>query len=151
MANHAATYRMLDRIIDLSNGEIRKLCGAPVGIGPRPFQVLLYLINRPGRVASFDDLLQGVWRLEDDRHLCADAFERRRLLVKQTVKRAREALGDDAKRPRFIAFRRAEPDAPSGYALIAPVSEVPSQPWERPPAGYGRGGAAVWRDVRAGG
>lgn len=125
MTESNSVFRILDWIVDPTREQLRRPCGAAVSIGPRPFQVLMQLTRRPAEVITFDELLESVWRLKDDRHLCADSFERRRLLVKQTIKRAREALGDDAKAPRYIAFRRAAPQSPSGYALVAPVIRIP--------------------------
>lgn len=143
MADSEFVFRMLDWVIDPTRGQLRRSCGAPVAIGPRPFQVLVTLARRPAEVLTFDDLLERVWRLKDDRHLCADAFERRRLLVKQTVKRAREAVGDDAKAPRYIAFRRADADRPAGYAMVAPVVATPRA------AAYGARAAVGGSEIEA--
>lgn len=80
---------------------------------PLPFEFLCYLIKHPGQVISREELLKSVW---DNRVVSDDA-------IRRVVKKLREALGDDAKSPRYIKTIPLK-----GYSLIAPISPV------KPPA-----------------
>ncbi len=96
--------------------------GEELPLRPRPFAVLLYLIENPQRVVTKDELIERVWEgtaVSDD------------ALVK-CVGDIRKALGDDSRNQRFVktvskggyrfigAFEEA---APTDYALVE-VDEV---------------------------
>lgn len=85
-----------------------------VRLEARLLGLLLELAARPGQVVSIDDLLDRVWA---GVIVTPDS-------VYQAVAALRRLLGDDPRRPRYIAT------APRlGYRLIAPV-----EPWTEPPA-----------------
>jgi DNA-binding response OmpR family regulator len=61
------------------------LDGAPLALTPKEFGVLEYLITRPGRVVSSEELLEHVWDAN------ADPFTQ---TVRVTVGTLRRKLGD---------------------------------------------------------
>jgi len=75
-------------------------------IEPKAVQVLLELAARPGRFVSKEQLFSSVWA---DRPVTDDCLTR-------AVHALRQALGDDAREPRFIETRTG-----SGYRLITDV------------------------------
>ncbi len=79
-----------------------------VPLRPKAFRVLHYLLERPGRLVTKDELLSAVW---------GDAAVTDAVL-KVCIGEIREALGDDSSAPSFIetAHRR-------GYRFICPVEE----------------------------
>ncbi|WP_299974497.1 winged helix-turn-helix domain-containing protein [uncultured Pseudoteredinibacter sp.] len=70
---------------------------------------LLYLAQRPGELASREELLEHVWR---GRVVSDDSLRR-------AVKKLRLALGDDAKNPIYIKTKPLQ-----GYVLVAPVRAI---------------------------
>jgi TolB-like protein/Tfp pilus assembly protein PilF len=105
--------RIADLRVDPTLDEVRK-DGRTIKLEPRAMQLLMCLVERAGQVVSVDELLDTVWK---EVVVSQDS-------VYAAVAALRRMLGDDPKRPRYIAnvVRR-------GYRLIAPVS-----PWEEPPA-----------------
>lgn len=70
---------------------------------------LLYLAQKPGEVASREELLEHVWQ---GRVVSDDSLRR-------AVKKLRLALGDDAKNPIYIKTKPLQ-----GYVLVAPVRTI---------------------------
>jgi DNA-binding winged helix-turn-helix (wHTH) protein/tetratricopeptide (TPR) repeat protein/TolB-like protein len=103
-------------------------------LAPKPFETLLYLASRAGRVVSKAELMERLW---------PDTFVTDDVLV-QCVVDIRRALGDTAKSPHFIQTipRRGyqlmvEPEAlprTNGHPLLseAPTAPLPGEPL--PPA-----------------
>lgn len=97
-----------------------------VKLEPKVMQVLCFLARRPGSVVSREELEAAAWpRMV----VTSDA-------VTGTIIKLRKALGDDARRPRYI-----ETVSKSGYRLIAqvgrgstaaPASPPSAQPRRRP-------------------
>jgi DNA-binding winged helix-turn-helix (wHTH) protein len=82
-----------------------------VAIRPKNLEVLCYLVERHGQLVSKDELLEKVWqsrRVEE-------------AVLKVCINELRQALGDNAHLPRFIATISRR-----GYRFIAPVTEVRS-------------------------
>jgi predicted ATPase/DNA-binding winged helix-turn-helix (wHTH) protein len=77
-----------------------------IHVEPQVFDVLHYLLVHRDRVVSKDELLDGVW---GDRFVSASALTSR-------VKAARQALGDDGIRQRYIKTTHGR-----GYQFIADV------------------------------
>jgi non-specific serine/threonine protein kinase len=79
-----------------------------IPLRPKAFALLGYLIGRPGRLVTKEELLEAVW----PETFVGDA------VLKVTIRQLREALEDDAKSPRYIetAHRR-------GYRFIGRVAE----------------------------
>ena len=78
-----------------------------VSLMPKPFAVLRYLIEHPGRLVTQDELLTAIW---PDTYLQPEVLRRYILEI-------RRALGDDPDQPRFIkTFPKR------GYEFIAALS-----------------------------
>jgi DNA-binding winged helix-turn-helix (wHTH) protein len=93
--------------------------GAPVGLPPRLFDTLAYLVAHAGRVVERDELLRAVWggRVVDESNL------------KQTIFSLRKALQAGADGDRLIVT------APTrGYLFAAPV-RLETVPAGAPPEG----------------
>ncbi len=101
--------------VDLQAGELRKQ-GLKVKLQEKPFQVLALLLERPGKVATREQLQKRLW---PDINVDFEAN------LNAAVKRLRDALGDSDENPRFI-----ETLGGRGYRFIAPVEE-PGPPAER--------------------
>lgn len=88
-----------------------------VALKPKTFAVLRYLLERPQRLVTKDDLLDALWA---DVHV-GEA------VLKTHLREIRRALGDNVKAPRFIetVHRR-------GYRVIAVVHQVPAPAQNRP-------------------
>lgn len=100
---------------DLAAAELRK-SGVRIRLQEQPFQVLVYLLERPGTVVSREELRQRLWP--------ADTFVDFDHSLNTAVNKFREALGDSASSPRYV-----ETLARRGYRFVAPV-----QPAESPVA-----------------
>lgn len=106
--------------VDLASGELRKN-GIRIPLREQSFQVLASLLEHPERVVTREDLRRRLWPdgvvVDFDNNLNA------------AVARLREALGDSAKRARFI-----ETLPKRGYRLLAAVSQELSPPEIQRPA-----------------
>lgn len=94
--------------LDLANEQLRR-GEQSITLRPKAFAVLKYLLERPGRLVSKEELLDKVW---------AGAYVGDAVL-KVCVGQLREALGDDPKSPRFI-----ETSHRRGYRFIGEVTTV---------------------------
>lgn len=95
-------------VLDLSEARLLN-DGAPVALVGRPLQVLDVLARRAGRLVGKDELLDAVW---GHRHVTES-------VLKVALNALRSALGDDARRPRYV-----ETVPRRGFRFIAPVAEV---------------------------
>jgi TolB-like protein len=111
--------RFGDFDVDLRSCELRKH-GMRIKLQVQPFQVLKTLLEHPGVVVTREELQKGIWP--------ADMFVDFDQGLNNAVKKLREALGDDAEKPRFI-----ETLSKRGYRFIASVEELGNG--ERTPAG----------------
>ena len=93
--------------VDLRAGELRKH-GIKLKLHGQPFQVLAMLLERPGELVTREEIRNKLWP--------QDTFVDFEHIVNSSIKRIREALGDDATTPRFI-----ETLPRHGYRFIAPV------------------------------
>jgi len=107
--------------VDVAAGELRKN-GARLRLQDQPFQVLVVLLENPGRVVTRDDLRQRVWP--------ADTFVDFDHSLNTAVNKIREALNDSASSPRFV-----ETLARRGYRFIAPVNSVETRATKSSKAG----------------
>ena len=91
--------------------------GTLVRLRGKPFDILLYLLARPGDLVSRDELRQHLWG--------ADTFVDFDHGLNAAMNRLRDALGDKAENPRFIQTLPRR-----GYRFIAPVESIgfPSRP-----------------------
>lgn len=111
-------YLFSDYCLDPSDRTLTRN-GEPIIVQAQVFDLLHYLIQRPGAVITKDELLDQVW---GNRYL-GDA------VIAQAVKKARAALGDDGRRQtmirtvhgRGVSFlpevKRAESDAPAADSV----------------------------------
>ena len=96
---------------DLSDGSLWRE-DEEVRMPPRALAVLLYLLERPGRVVSKPELIDAVWK---DANVSETSLTEALGIVRQT-------LGDSSQQPQYIqtVHRR-------GYRFIAPVTvDLPS-------------------------
>lgn len=80
-----------------------------VMLPPKPFLVLRYLVEHPGRLITHDELLDALW---------PETFVQPQVL-RTYVLDLRKALGDDAGQPRFIQTVMKR-----GYRFVAAVEEM---------------------------
>jgi DNA-binding winged helix-turn-helix (wHTH) protein len=97
-----------------STGELRKQ-GIRIKLNVQPFQVLLMLLERPNEILTRDEIARALW--PDGTFVDFDHG------VNSAVNRIREALGDQARNPRFI-----ETLARRGYRFVAPVQNLAENP-----------------------
>ena len=98
--------------LDLRQRELRRQ-GRRVHLQDKPFELLAYLISRPGQLVSRDELQRQLWP--------ADTFVVFDDNLNAAVRKAREALHDSADSPRFI-----ETVPRHGYRFIATIEPLPS-------------------------
>src|SRR5689334_6451043 len=104
---------------EVQTGELRKR-GLKVRLQEQPFQVLVMLLERPGEVVTRDEVKKSLWP--------ADTYVDFEAGLNRAINRLREALGDDADRPRFI-----ETLPRRGYRFVAPVERVDKRTTEEAP------------------
>ncbi|HEX4029328.1 MAG TPA: AAA family ATPase [Terracidiphilus sp.] len=98
-----------------------------IPLPPKPFAVLEYLVDRPGRLVTHDELLDALW---------PETFVQPQVLRTYMLE-LRKLLGDDAGQPRFIQTLPKR-----GYCFVAPVTEMRASapgaayPCEIKPAGF---------------
>lgn len=95
---------------DLRAGELRRN-GSKVRLQDQPFQVLAFLLERPGQLVTREELHAHLWP--------ADTFVDFDHGLNAAIKRLRDALGDSAENPRFV-----ETLARRGYRFVAPVNQA---------------------------
>ncbi|HYG07853.1 MAG TPA: winged helix-turn-helix domain-containing protein [Stenotrophomonas sp.] len=105
-----AHYRLLDLDIDLLRQRVSR-AGQTLDVAGLSFQLLAYLLAQGQRVVSVDELINAVW---------APAVVGEEA-VTQRIKLLRQALGDDARRPRYLRSVRGQ-----GYQLIEPPQALES-------------------------
>jgi TolB-like protein/DNA-binding winged helix-turn-helix (wHTH) protein/Tfp pilus assembly protein PilF len=96
--------------VDLRTGELRKQ-GLKVKLHGQPFQVLAMLLECPGELVTREEIREKLWP--------GNTFIDFEHSVNSSIKRLREALGDDPATPRFI-----ETLPRHGYRFIAPVETI---------------------------
>ncbi len=118
--------------VDMAAGELRKN-GTRIRLQEQPFQILVYLLDRPGEVVTREELRQKLWP--------ADTFVDFDHSLNTAVNKLREALGDSASSPRYV-----ETLARRGYRFLAPVqpaeAKSPAQNSPSMAAGEASGPAA---------
>src|ERR1700690_117154 len=90
--------------VDLVGQELRK-GGIRIRLQPKPFQILVILLEHAGRTVSRDDLKKSLW--------APDPFVDFDHGLNAAINKIREALNDSASNPRFIET------LPNGYRFIA--------------------------------
>jgi DNA-binding winged helix-turn-helix (wHTH) protein len=79
--------------VDLRAQELYK-AGRKIKLQIQPFQVLAMLLERPGEVVTRDEMQKRLWP--------ADTFVDFDHSLNTAIKKLRQALGDDQKKPRFV-------------------------------------------------
>ena len=114
-------YRFGTFEADAATGELRRQ-GIRIKVNVQPFQVLVMLLERPGELLTREEISRELWP--------EGTFVDYEHGVNSAVNRIREALGDQARNPRFI-----ETLARRGYRFVAPVERIgdagaaPVAPW----------------------
>ncbi|HEY6267751.1 MAG TPA: winged helix-turn-helix domain-containing protein [Candidatus Acidoferrum sp.] len=78
---------------DLRAGELYK-AGRKIKLQVLPFQVLAALLERPGEVVTREEFVKSLWP--------GDTFVDFDHSLNTAIKKLRQALGDDKKKPRFV-------------------------------------------------
>jgi TolB-like protein/DNA-binding winged helix-turn-helix (wHTH) protein len=99
--------------VDLRAGELRKN-GMKLRLTGQPFEVLAFLLERPGEVVTREEFQKRLW---------ADTFVDFEHNLNTAINKIREVLGDSAESPRFV-----ETLPRRGYRFIASVQGHPSTP-----------------------
>jgi len=81
---------------------------SPIALPPKPFAVLRYLVEHPGRLITHDELLEALW---------PETYVQPQVLRTYMLE-LRKALEDDAGQPRFI-----QTVPKRGYRFVACVTE----------------------------
>jgi DNA-binding winged helix-turn-helix (wHTH) protein len=103
--------------VDLEEAELRK-SGIRIKLQEQPFQILTMLLERPGQTVTREELRRQLWP--------ADTFVDFDHSLNSSIKKLREALGDDSENPRFIETLHRR-----GYRFIAPVDDFRAPAAER--------------------
>ena len=82
--------------------------GAQIALPPKPFAILRYLVDNPGRLITHDELLDELW---------PETYVQPQVLRTYMLE-LRKVLGDDADCPRFI-----QTIPKKGYCFVARVTE----------------------------
>src|ERR1017187_9724803 len=82
--------------------------GAQIALPPKPFAVLRYLVENPGRMITHDELLDALW---------PETYVQPQVL-RTYVLELRKVLGDDAGQPRFIQTMHKR-----GFRFVSLVTE----------------------------
>ena len=98
----------------MTAGELYRL-GQRVRLQEKPRQILVALLERPGEIASREELRERLWK--------TDTFVDFEHGLNTAIKKVRQALGDSADAPEFV-----ETLARRGYRFIAPVSTRQARP-----------------------
>ena len=93
--------------VDVQEEELRK-SGIRIKLQEQPFQILMMLLERPGQTVTREELQRHFWPV----NTISDVDHN----LNASIKKLREALGDDSDNPRFIETLHRR-----GYRFIAPV------------------------------
>ena len=115
--------------VDLAAGELRRN-GVRVRLQEQPFQILAYLLDRPGEVVTREELREKLWP--------ADTFVDFDHSLNTAINKLREALGDSASNPRYV-----ETLARRGYRFLAPLQTGTAKTQGSPEAQPAPASAAV--------
>jgi Tol biopolymer transport system component/DNA-binding winged helix-turn-helix (wHTH) protein len=111
---HEPTHRFGVFELDVRTGELRKH-GVRLKLQQQPLQVLSILLECAGDIVTRDDIQKRLWP--------EDVYGDFDNSINSSIRKLRDALGDDADSPRFI-----ETLPRRGYRFIAPVSEESALP-----------------------
>ena len=113
IATQGERYRVLDLVVDVDDATVSR-AGDRIALPPRTFELLLLLVRRYPHLARRQEILDAVWPSE---HVTEQTLTHRVLLLRQ-------ALGDRAEAPRYVAGERGW-----GYRrLLGPVEPLNASP-----------------------
>lgn len=98
--------------------------GEQIDLAPKPFAVLRYLVENPGRLITHDELLDALW---------PETYVQPQVLRTYMLE-LRKVLGDDAACPRFIqtvpkrGYRFLSPVTESADAALKSQASIPAEP-----------------------
>jgi TolB-like protein/DNA-binding winged helix-turn-helix (wHTH) protein len=117
LSSSQGIIRFGDFDVDPQSGELRKH-GKRIKLQIQPFQVLQILLEHAGQVVTREELQKRIWP--------ADTFVDFDQGLNNAIKKLREALADDAEKPRFV-----ETLSKRGYRFIAPLTPdtQPARRW----------------------
>ena len=101
------TFKSGDLAVDFARAEVT-VEHRPVPLSATEYRLLAYLARNAGRILTPDQILQRVW---------SDEYVGESHLLRVTMGRLRQKLGDDAKNPRFIVTRPG-----LGYSMVRDVA-----------------------------
>ncbi|HKM91589.1 MAG TPA: winged helix-turn-helix domain-containing protein, partial [Candidatus Acidoferrales bacterium] len=104
------TFRIGPYVLDLRAGELRKQ-GARVRLQEKPLRVLAALAEQRGQIVTREELKKRLWP--------DDTFVDFETGLNSAVSRLRDALCDDAEKPRYI-----ETIPRRGYRIVMPVEVI---------------------------
>lgn len=133
-AQDKRTLRFEEYALDLRAGELLK-GGRKIRLQEQPFRILAILLERAGQVVTREELREQLWP--------ADTFVDFDHSLNTAVKKLRQALNDEAEKPRFV-----ETLPKRGYRYVGPaVESVP----DAQPSGASGADEAARATVSAGG
>src|SRR5215472_714113 len=97
--------------LDAAAFELRRK-GHPVRLERLPLEFLLLLVSRKGELVTREEIVQNLWG--------NDVFIETNTAVNVVVRKARQALRDDASSPRFL-----QTVAGKGYRFVGTLAEEP--------------------------
>jgi DNA-binding winged helix-turn-helix (wHTH) protein len=100
--------------VDFRAGELYK-AGRKIKLQVQPFQVLAVLLERPGEVVTREEFEKRLWP--------GDTFVDFEHSLNTAIKKLRQALGDDKKKPRFV-----ETLPKRGYRFIGKMEQATRVP-----------------------
>jgi DNA-binding winged helix-turn-helix (wHTH) protein len=116
-------YTFAECVLDTDRCELYR-AGALVDLEPKPYEVLVYLVQHPERLVTQEELLRHVW---PDVIVESGAIAR-------NITAIRKAVGDHPKAPRVIKTLHRQ-----GYRFVAPLTVQDTQALAiaapQPPAG----------------
>jgi len=128
----AGAFRLNPWLIEPSLGRI-SADGVERVVEPKTMEVLVYLAARAGEVTSSDELIDSVW--------CGRPMGDNP--VHKCISQLRSALGDDARRPRYIGTIPKK-----GYRLLAHVERLDHAPMRTASAAPIRVCIDIWPPMR---
>lgn len=105
MASDSLIYRFDDVLVEVNSFRVLK-SGRAVALEPKAFEVLIFMLERPGELIAKEDILNSVWK---DSFVTPNAMTR-------VIAQLRKALGDTRREPKYIETIQTR-----GYRLIAKV------------------------------
>src|SRR5215475_2572631 len=92
-ATRARVFRFGDFVLDLSAYQLRRR-DRSVRMEPRPMDLLVLLVERPGVLVTRDEIVERLWG--------RDVFIEIDASVNTVIRKVRRALRDSADEPRFV-------------------------------------------------